>query len=62
MADQEPPYKRFLLFGYDSYYPGGGEADVLDSFDSLAEAKTRMEKKDRDYYEVLDLEERRWVA
>jgi hypothetical protein len=31
--------KRFLVFTYDHYYPGGGMNDFRGSFDTLEEAK-----------------------
>lgn len=30
--------KRFLLFGYDNYYPAGAMSDLLGSFSTLEEA------------------------
>jgi len=30
---------RFLVFGYDDYYPQGGMNDLMASFDSMNEAK-----------------------
>jgi hypothetical protein len=42
--------KRYLVFAGDSYYPGGGWEDFVDSFDSLdeahASAATAQEKSD----------------
>jgi hypothetical protein len=32
-------YKRFMVFTYNRYYPGGGLSDHADSFDTLQEAK-----------------------
>ena len=31
--------KRFLVFGGSRYYPEGGAYDLLESFDTIAEAK-----------------------
>lgn len=31
--------KKFLLFGYDAYYPSGGWNDFEGSFDTIDEAK-----------------------
>jgi len=30
--------KRFLVFGFDSYYPSGGARDFLAAFDTLNQA------------------------
>ena len=54
--------KRFLLFSYPSYYPGGGKNDVVDSYDTLEEAIEATKKYPGDGYDVLDLETREWVA
>ncbi len=37
--------KRFLLFVYMDYYPGGGIDDLKGSFDTLAEAIEHTEPK-----------------
>lgn len=46
--------KKFILFQYYDYYPGGGLSDITDSFDSLEEAKGFAEKKPQDTNEVVD--------
>jgi hypothetical protein len=51
--------KRFLVFAYDSYYPAGGAHDEVGSFDTLEEAMAAGNQ--RDDYDILDLDERKWV-
>lgn len=54
-------YKRFVIFGFDSYYPGGGLGDVIGETDTFAEAQTLVSTGTggfHDYYQVLDLQER----
>lgn len=55
--------KRYLLFGYSQYYPGGGSGDVIESFDSMDEVKSylKLSSTKQDFYEVLDLDERKWI-
>lgn len=48
------PYKRFMLFAYDNYYPSGGQTDVLGSFDTLEEARNRTYAKEYQYFEIFD--------
>lgn len=38
MANFPAKVKRFLVFGFDSYYPAGGWNDFKASFDSYEEA------------------------
>jgi hypothetical protein len=41
--------KRYLLFTYDSYYPGGGWTDFAGSFDTIEEARAASpEAENRD--------------
>jgi hypothetical protein len=47
-------YKKFILFLYDQYYPGGGLSDIDDSFDTLEEAKAAALKRYRDFREIVD--------
>lgn len=44
---------KFLAFGYDNYYPGGGCGDCMGIFDSLADAEAAIVKKDMG--EVLEV-------
>lgn len=44
--------KRFLLFGYDGYYPRGGMTDCIATFETLDEL-IAMEFYN-DYYNVFD--------
>lgn len=54
--------KRYLLFGYDQYYPNGGGGDVMGDFDTLEEVKKYIkDTMSRDYYNVLDMQERLWI-
>lgn len=55
--------KRYLLFGYDNYYPSGGQHDVVDSFDSLDELKEFIKDSiyKLDYYDILDMDNRCWI-
>jgi hypothetical protein len=53
--------KRYLLFTYDQYYPGGGSSDVRGDYDTLEEAKESVSKGWADFKEVLDMETREWI-
>lgn len=53
--------KRYLLFCYSKYYPGGGQDDVEDSFDTLEECYERIKHRDADYSDILDLQNRVWI-
>lgn len=58
------PYKRFLLFYLQAYYPCGGEGDVEGSFDTLAEALAHIEAAGTngyEWWEVLDMDAREFV-
>lgn len=46
--------KRFLLFTFDEYYPSGGWADFVDSFETIEEARTRATTRQRDEYQIVD--------
>lgn len=54
----DKPNGRFLIFGYDEYYPQGGMTDLVDSVDNIEEAIDYVTKhisnRTRDYYEVYD--------
>jgi len=52
--------KRYLLFGYDQYYPSGGWTDYKGSFDSIEECKEMIESRNLgymskcDYWDIVD--------
>ena len=51
------PIGRYMVFKYDSYYPGGGMNDFVDSTDSLeAVIELATVKPYRDYTEILDVQ------
>lgn len=52
--------KRYLVFGYDEYYPAGGRHDVCAKVETLAEVR-KTTRTGHDSYDVLDLQERRWL-
>ena len=52
--EQKEKDKRYLVFGYDIYYPNGGMGDLKDSFDSAQEAQDFADLCDSDYFEVYD--------
>ena len=51
-------YQRFLLFGFDSYYPVGGLHDVVGSFATVEEAEAAIAATDPldllDHYQIFD--------
>ncbi len=49
---------RFLVFGYDSYYPTGGWGDFLFSAKTEQDARSRIREYGRhfDHWEIVDLE------
>lgn len=57
--------KRFLVFGFDNYYPSGGIGDLQGEFDTLEEAIALTEVKNRyrpetyewENYELVDTQE-----
>jgi hypothetical protein len=57
----EVVYKRFMLFIYDRYYPGGGVSDCTGSFDTLEEAIAAATNELADVKEILDLDDRKVV-
>jgi hypothetical protein len=52
--------KRFLVFAYQAYYPGGGWCDFKSAHDTIEEAhagvKELAEKSRYDFVEIVDLE------
>lgn len=57
--------KRFLVFGFDNYYPSGGIGDLQGEFDTLEEAVALTEAKSKyrpsafqwENYELVDTQE-----
>lgn len=56
--DTSQPFKRYVLFCYDTYYPQGGMADCCGSYDTLEEAHEWGKAFAYDGYDILDLEGR----
>lgn len=54
-------YKRFIAYAFDCYYPSGFLGDIVDSFDTLEEAISCVEKTRYDYQGVFDCDERKVV-
>jgi hypothetical protein len=63
----EIKYKRFIVFGWDQYYPSGGLEDCMGDFDTLEEIEKCITKDDfgymfngfnRDHYSIFDCQER----
>jgi hypothetical protein len=48
--------KRYLVFGFYSYYPSGGIDDKVSSFDLLEDAEYFVEKNELQYenYNIYD--------
>ena len=46
--------KKYIVFGYDNYYPVGGLNDIAGSFDTLEEAKICAMKNTSDIKEIVD--------
>lgn len=48
--------KRYMLLGYDQYYPCGGMNDFIASFDTYGEAEEHQDALPRpcDYYHIAD--------
>jgi hypothetical protein len=53
--------KRYYVFAYDTYYPAGGLSDLIDTFDTLEEAKLRAEQDRADWREIFDMETRQQI-
>ena len=51
------PIGRYMVFQYDTYYPGGGMNDFVDSTDSReAVIELATAGPYRDYTEILDIQ------
>ena len=55
--------KRYLLFGYDDYYPCGPEGDFIESFDTMTDCDEEVNnsRNERDHYVVLDTSSGSWI-
>jgi hypothetical protein len=47
--------KRFIVFGYDTYYPAGAFNDMIGDFDTLEEAKKCGEEDRSDWHDIFDM-------
>lgn len=56
-------FKKYILFGYHIYYPLGALEDIIDSFDSIKDAKEATKELDNqvpgpyclnDIYKIVD--------
>ena len=48
------PDKRFLVFGYDTYYPSGGMRDLEFSFDTVEEAINNLYMVEYSHVTIYD--------
>ena len=51
--------KRYLVFGYDAYYPMGGWNDFIGVYETLEEAKENTKNTNDnkcDFYDIVDIE------
>lgn len=46
--------KRYLIFAYDSYYPGGGWNDYVGSEDTLVAVGKALARNTQDWWHVVD--------
>lgn len=57
-------HKRFLLFSFSEFYPGGGLDDIRDEFDTLNDAMAYIDNNLYDlseYAYLFDCEERQII-
>jgi hypothetical protein len=50
--------KRYILFGGDDYYPGGGWSDVLARYESVEEAIGHFDRRqeNKDWMHLIDVD------
>jgi hypothetical protein len=48
---------RWHLFGYDTYYPGGGMNDYLGAFPSKKEALKASRRHSHNWFEIVYVED-----
>lgn len=49
------PLKRYALFEYETFYPGGGMADFIGSTDDLDQALARNKARKLDWCQIIDM-------
>lgn len=54
MISKEYPIKRYVIYCYDQYYPGGGMNDCLGWTDNLDDAVNHRPRINCDCHEVID--------
>ncbi len=54
--------KKYMLFTYDRFYPGGGMNDFKGLFKTIREAKEAGIKSMADYYQVYNTKTNRTVV
>lgn len=47
-------YKKYIVFSFEHYYPGGGLGDISDSFDTLPEAQQFVKSSLYDNNEIIN--------
>lgn len=50
----------FLAFAYDTYYPGGPQADFVGAFDTLADARAAAVGVNMHWATVYDVAAQEW--
>ena len=50
----EREVKKYLVFMFDDYYPGGGWNDFVNSFDSIEEGKKVIWDEKQDNSQIVD--------
>jgi hypothetical protein len=53
--------KRYILFGYATYYPSGGAGDEQGRYDTLDDARAAAKNQWYTDHDILDLETGEWV-
>lgn len=53
-GDYPATMKKYILFGYDQYYPFGGLHDIKGSYDTLLEARRAKTKDRSDNHDIVD--------
>ena len=53
---------RYLLFGFDDYYPMGGWDDFKGAYQSIDDARSEGDGMLHDHLEIVDIETLRVVA